>query len=136
MKYSPEQNAEFDAFWKIYPRRVAKAPARKAWVAALRKAPADKICEALCAQLAAGFFREATYTPYPASWLNQERWEDETVPGRTPADGFATRYREACRRGDDAAKARVITEARASGIEPHMIYEAILKQRETEGGGA
>lgn len=70
----------FDEFWETYPRRVAKSTAYKVWA---RIAPDEakkiQILSALRAQCAtADWRREAgKYIPYPATWLNQQRWEDE-----------------------------------------------------------
>lgn len=121
----------FDAFWAAYPRRVGKGAARRAWAKALRLAGAEAILGALRAQVAAGLFKDATYTPFPATWLNQERWDDEIpgVSGRVAE--FARRYRDACRRGSDIDKARAVADARARGIAPADLYAAIATQQET-----
>jgi len=122
----------FDAFWAAYPRRVGKGAARRAWASARRLTSADYILSALEAQLAAGLFKDATYTPHPATWLNQERWDDE-IPGATGrAIEFARRYRDACRRGSDYDKARVLADARARGVAPADVFAAIAAQRAQE----
>ena len=73
-----ETPGEFETFWKIYPRKTAKGAARKAW---------DKLTEenrkaALTGakRFAADPNREDLWTPYPATWLNAEQWEDEPLP--------------------------------------------------------
>lgn len=120
----------FLAFWAAYPRRIGKGAARAAWAKALRLAGADAILGALRAQVGAGLFRDATYTPHPATWLHQERWDDEIpgVSGRVAE--LARRYRDACRRGSDRDKARVVDEARARGIAPADLYAAVATQNE------
>lgn len=71
----------FDAWWRVYPHKVAKAAARRAFATALGKAPVDA--------LIAGVQRYVATKPpdrnwcNPATWLNGERWLDE--PGRPPA---------------------------------------------------
>jgi hypothetical protein len=70
----------FDLFWKLYPRKVNKEAARKAW---LKLKPDEDVFEAIV--LALGWqtsSRDWTrdggqYIPYPASYLNGRRWEDE-----------------------------------------------------------
>ena len=66
---------EFEEWWKHYPRKVQKGAAAKAHQAACRKADADVILQATIAfslsPKAAG-----DYCPYPTTWLNQNRWED------------------------------------------------------------
>lgn len=75
----PAQDS-FDAFWQAYPRRVAKKAARTAW-ARLRPTPATlaKILAALDWQRHQPAWEKdgGSFIPYPATWLNQERWEDE-----------------------------------------------------------
>lgn len=75
--------AQFDLFWDRYPKKKAKAKARQAW----EKLKADEtlfhaILAALDAQRkSASWQREAgRYIPYPATWLNQRRWEDDPEP--------------------------------------------------------
>ena len=68
----------FDAWWPRYPRRVAKADARKAWhrmTAAERLAAMDTIGEHVAVWIAEG--RGTSVLPYPATWLNRKSWEDE-----------------------------------------------------------
>lgn len=82
----PEIAADFDVFWALYPRRVAKADARRAWA---------KISPDLYPAVIAGLQLQlkhnqqwqrdgGQYIPYPATWLNGERWEDE-MEVRVPA---------------------------------------------------
>ena len=69
---------DFDAFWALYPRRVAKADARRAW-AKMKPSQQEAAAAALPEHVkywgAVG--TELQYIPYPASWLNGERYEDE-----------------------------------------------------------
>lgn len=75
------KNSRFDEFWQIYPRRVAKKEAQKAW----KKIEPEKIpliLEAVERQKKGGALsREPQYIPHPATWLNRGQWEDEeTAP--------------------------------------------------------
>lgn len=77
---SKEAGEDFDEFWKAYPKKVAKAQAQKAW----SKLKPDKalltvIIEALKRQKqSAQWLRDnGQYIPYPATWLNGRRWEDD-----------------------------------------------------------
>ena len=73
---------DFDTFWSLYPRKVAKGDARKAWAstASIRPPIAD-IVAAIRAQSQGEQWRKdfGMYIPYPATWLRQERWEDSTT---------------------------------------------------------
>jgi hypothetical protein len=70
----------FDEFWSLYPRKIAKATARKAWakLSAEQQLMAAKAIGTHC-----NYWRtketELEFIPHPATWLNQERWEDELV---------------------------------------------------------
>lgn len=72
----------FDTFWSAYPRKTGKADARKKF----EKLVTDE--STLSAILKSLEYLKTTeqwqkdsgkYIPYPATWLNQKRWEDETA---------------------------------------------------------
>ena len=71
----------FNEFWSLYPRHLDKARAYKAWQK--QKLNADEIAvllERLKKQVEVGMLKyKDNYTPYPATWLNGRRWEDEIV---------------------------------------------------------
>ena len=78
-----DKKTTFDAFWDVYPRKVAKQDAQKSYERALNSATPEEIL--LGAQkFAADPNRIPTFTPHPATWLNQGRWSDEPLPPRTP----------------------------------------------------
>ncbi len=70
----------FDGFWTAYPRKVAKAAARKAWE---RLRPGGELVSRILAALELHKETEqwqkdtGRFIPYPATWLNGRRWEDE-----------------------------------------------------------
>lgn len=70
----------FNLFWAKYPKKVAKGAARKAWVK-LRPTPEllETILKALSWQVHQDQWQRdgGQFIPYPASYLNQERWSDE-----------------------------------------------------------
>lgn len=73
----------FDRFWVAYPRHQGKEAARKTW----EKLNPDA---ALLAEMLAALERQRAsdqwrrdggqFIPYPATWLNGRRWEDEPTP--------------------------------------------------------
>jgi hypothetical protein len=70
---------EFARFWRVYPRRVGKAAARKAWRKATRIASPEEII-AGAERAARSWTAAATslqYVPHPSTWLNAERWTDD-----------------------------------------------------------
>ena len=69
----------FDIFWPVYPRKVAKKRALKAW---LKIKPdeelVEKIVDAVKAHAKTDQWtkEDGHYIPHPASWLNDARWND------------------------------------------------------------
>jgi hypothetical protein len=80
------READFDAFWAAYPRKVGKGAARKAWVKAMSKTDRATIMDAVAKQ---HWPADAQFLPHAATWLNQERWTDE--PLDNSADARAAR---------------------------------------------
>lgn len=69
----------FDQFWSIYPNRVGKREAEKAFLKAIGRADIETILAGLRLYAA-----KADDRPWcnPATWLNQDRWED--APAAAP----------------------------------------------------
>lgn len=73
-------NSSFEKFWAAYPKKTAKQNALKCWI----KLNPD---EELTAEILASLERQkksvqwtkdnGQFIPYPATWLNGKRWEDE-----------------------------------------------------------
>jgi len=76
----------FDRFWTTYPRRDDKGHAVKAFTAALRKADAESIIEGAheFATTCEREHRERKFIPLAATWLNGERWADESTSDADP----------------------------------------------------
>jgi hypothetical protein len=74
---------DFDNFWKLYPKKVAKADAIKAWNKATKTKTADELLK-LTKAYAEGKLPEDKYIPYPASWLNKELYESVEVVEAKP----------------------------------------------------
>jgi hypothetical protein len=75
-------NKDFEIFWLDYPRKEAKGAAKKAFEKALKKASMESIMRGV---LHCQFNKDPQFIPYPATWLNQERWLDE---GTTVDTGY------------------------------------------------
>lgn len=73
-----QENISFDKFWELYPKKVAKADALKAWNKATKTKTAERLLE-LTKAYAEGKLPDQTYIPYPASWLNKELYESVEV---------------------------------------------------------
>lgn len=67
----------FDRFYQMYPRKVGKGAAKKAFFLALKKSSAQKIIDAALEYNKACAGKDKKFIPHPSTWLNQERWDDE-----------------------------------------------------------
>lgn len=70
----------FEAFWRVWPRRQGKGAARRAFVNAVgRGVDPDTIIASAAsyAQRCRDIGKEAQFIPHPATWLNQERYDDD-----------------------------------------------------------
>ncbi|MDL2205344.1 hypothetical protein LJC33_00350 [Eubacteriales bacterium OttesenSCG-928-N13] len=99
---SKTQEARFNRFWEVYPKKVSIGDAEKAWA---KVDPDDTLAERIIQAVTAAKrfdtrFREKQYTPHPASWLNGKEWMNEyqsraaspktTVPSGNPFKPFLT----------------------------------------------
>jgi hypothetical protein len=111
----------FDEFWKVYPKKVGKEAARKAF--AKIRPTAELFGEMLSAveraKKSAQWQEEhGRFIPNPATWLNQGRWDDELTEAQQPK----SKTRTSPERGDwDAAEA--LNRSIAKGY--HMFEENV-----------
>jgi len=70
-------DGQFETWWKLVPRKDQKKTARESFAKALKKSPLEQLTKGIIryANHVAG--RETRYVLLPATWLNQERWNDE-----------------------------------------------------------
>jgi len=74
------QDERFDQFWSAYPKKTGKGAAKKAWAKINPSAALlQKILTALEWQTKSEQWTKdrGQFIPNPATYLNQERWEDE-----------------------------------------------------------
>jgi len=70
--------SDFSDFWSIYPRRVAKRAAQKAWDKEMNAGTdPDVIIAGLRRQLPIFARKDEQFIPHASTWLNQGRFEDE-----------------------------------------------------------
>lgn len=84
---STDVDEVFDDFWTIYPRREGKGAARKAWAKALKQIPANELLPIVRSFSVRVHGTEPRFIPFPATWLNQERWADEVNDQQAEARG-------------------------------------------------
>jgi hypothetical protein len=97
-----DTEAAFESFWKLYPRKCGKEPARKAF-AKINPSPEllAQMVESLAKHCAStGWTKDdGQFIPHASTWLNQKRWNDEVkpagnvhqFPGASRHTGFAER---------------------------------------------
>ena len=96
-KRREEENAHktngFDAFWKIYPRKVGKGAARTAWE---KIKPSKKLQTLISSRVGVHSNShdwtkdDGQYVPNPATYLNQERWEDDLTKQKSTGGTWDT----------------------------------------------
>lgn len=75
--------AQFDEFWNVYPRKVSKRAAIKAYESALGRATHDEILAGAIRYSNDRNLPPQEFIPYPTTWLNGDRWGDAPLPERT-----------------------------------------------------
>jgi hypothetical protein len=68
----------FEDFWKLYPRHMARVKALKSWN---KLTTEQRFCAVHSLPVHIRYWEASgtsgEFVPYPATWLNQERWSDE-----------------------------------------------------------
>ena len=75
-----QYDKKFMEFWRVYPRRVGKQKAYRAWQGVIEKeyADAEQIIDAAKIFSSVNEWRgDLQFCPHPLTWLNQGRYEDE-----------------------------------------------------------
>ena len=91
-KKSDVMEERFERFWSAYPKKVGKGDARKAF---LKVNPSDALLGRMVTAVAAASAsyqwqkNKGQFIPNPATWLNQQRWEDEVPPDMGRPDSRA-----------------------------------------------
>lgn len=69
--------SDFDDFWSLYPKKIGKNAARKAWNKT--RPNIEVVIKALQWQKESKqwFEKGGQFVPNPATWINQHRWDDE-----------------------------------------------------------
>ena len=94
---STSDDALFEDFWNVYPRKVAKKEAMKKFAKAVKDGTDPKtIIDGARNYAESVSGKDPKYVAHPTTWLNQGRWEDETateLPLNMSADEAADRLR-------------------------------------------
>lgn len=79
----------FEEFWNIYPKKLDKGAAKRAWKSAVKKAEPQFIIEKAKDYANDPNLPEKQFIKYPASWLNAEAWNNGALPARKKTDKSA-----------------------------------------------
>ena len=81
------EKGEFETFWNLYPRKIGKKAAKKAWDAAQDRPALSRILAAITSARASHEWIKdrGKWIPHPATWLNQGRWDDELTLSIIPS---------------------------------------------------
>lgn len=86
--------SSFDSFYKLYPKKKAKADALRAF-RKIKPAEYEAVIAGLKAQLPKLLATDPNFRPHPATWLNGRRWEDELDKDMPKTDEqYAKEYSE------------------------------------------
>jgi len=72
----------FDEFYAVWPKKVDKPAARRAWAKAIKRATPEQIITAATAYRDNPNLPEKRYIRNPATWLNGDGWDDELPTAR------------------------------------------------------
>ena len=74
---SPSTGDAFERFWSVYPRKIGKQSAKRAFERV--KVPLETLVTAVERQKCSDQWMQnnGQFIPHPATWLNQGRWDDE-----------------------------------------------------------
>ena len=89
-KRDPNPPDEFKAakIYAAYPRHVARKPAMKAILAAMKKIDALELWNLTLDYATSVEGKDPTYIPHPATWYNAERWNDVEESPETQEDAL------------------------------------------------
>jgi hypothetical protein len=129
-----DKRKDFDQFWKIYPLKVGKGSALKAFLKAVRTTDADIIIKG-ATRYKLDPNRSQAYTAHASTWLNAHRWLDEALPTRnlSPAETKEKELQEARikseREKEEAAKwFKEQEEARRNAVPPPAELRELLRK--------
>jgi hypothetical protein len=85
-----EYTADFEEFWKAYPKKKEKQYAFKAFLKAIKKTDIEKIMSAVKEQKKTKEWIEedGKYIKHPSTWLNKGCWDDKLTVDKEKGFGY------------------------------------------------
>ena len=82
----PLRDRQAEELYSAYPRKAGKPAALRAIKTALKKVPFDQLKSHVerYAEWCKSSGQELQFTPHPATWFNQERWNDQLSTATAP----------------------------------------------------
>lgn len=108
------KDEQFEAFWRSFPRRVAKGTARTAFAKAIKKTDLETMLKAISEYVAKK--PEKIDFKHPATWLNGECWEDEwnePPQSRAPQGAVTTTHIQRFQSREDYLRAELERQERS-----------------------
>jgi biotin operon repressor len=87
--YSDSLEKDFDEFWSLYPKKVDKGAALRAFKRAAKKEPVNQILLGAERYASDPNLPEKRFIKNPATWLNAESWANPPLPERKKTDSKA-----------------------------------------------
>ena len=81
--------SRFEEWWKIYPKKVKKADAKKKWKLKKLDTKADTLIADVANRIANDSQWAGGFIPHPTTYLNGERWNDEISVDTTKKLSYA-----------------------------------------------
>lgn len=76
-KAKPKYPEAFEVWWTVYPRKIGKGNAVKAWESATKRVSQEDLLTITHRYAKSPAGNAGEFTPYPATWLNGSRYEDD-----------------------------------------------------------
>ena len=96
-----EYHPEFEKWWKAYPRKAGKKNAFRSWKRATRFISAEELLSITQVFANSPKGKDKRFCPYPATWLNQERYRDDmsewNIAGGNSSDSILVEGRRVAR---------------------------------------
>lgn len=118
IRSKPLADSDFEKFWSSYPKKVGRGAAERAWKKAVQLATAEEITRIAKVY---PWGDDKQFIPHPATWLNQQRWQDDITTTKAIVDKPSMDNPAAVRKyWATVARERPLTEAeRAEANEAH-----------------
>ncbi len=103
------EGKNFERFWEVYPKRVSRGQAEKAWKAlSPNEQLIESILQAITRAKTSEMWRKESgkFIPYPATWLRAKGWLDEHLNGGSNGGAYKNKPRTSLEAFDEYSRRR------------------------------